>query len=141
MVLRGVGVTCVAAIALVAMSLSGCSSDEQPGLAGTSWTLTSWAESTAIPDGLTITAAFDETKVSGKSGVNSYSGEYRRGGDGSFSAGSIGSTMMAGPPDAMDAEAAFVKRLEAAASYVVTGGRLVLRDADRIDSLIFVTVD
>lgn len=141
MMLRGVGVACVAAVALVAVALSGCSSDEQPSLAGTSWTLVSWAETIAIPADIIITAAFDETKVSGNSGVNSYFGQYRRDGDGSFSAGPIGSTMMAGPQDAMDAEAAFVKRLEAAASYAVTGDRLVLRDADGKDSLVFTAAD
>jgi len=141
MVLRSVGVACVAVISLVAFALSGCSSDEQPDLAGTSWTLASWAESAAIPDGVTITAAFDETRVSGNSGVNTYFGEYERDGDGSFSAGPIGSTMMAGPEDAMNAETAFAKRLEAAESYAVSGDQLVLKDADGEDSLTFTAAD
>jgi heat shock protein HslJ len=132
-------VACAAAATVMAViAVAGCSSGEQqPALEGTSWKLSGWAESFSWPADVTITADFDESKVSGSSGVNRYFGEYKRDGDGAFSAGPIGSTMMAGPEAAMKAEQAYVHRLEAARSYAVTGDTLVLKGADGKDSLTF----
>jgi heat shock protein HslJ len=44
---------------------------------------------------------------------------------------------MAGPADAMAAEASYLRRLEAATSYRVDGDTLVLGDADGQPSLTF----
>ena len=41
----------------------------------------------------------------------------------------------------MDAEAAYLRRLEAARSYAVTDGTLVLKDGDGNDSLTFTSSD
>jgi heat shock protein HslJ len=128
---------CATAAVIAVIALTGCASEQQPTLAGTSWKLTEWAESFSWPADVTITAAFDASQVSGSGGVNSYFGHYERDGDGGFSAGPIGSTMMAGPEAAMKAEAAYVQRLDAATSYAVSGDTLVLKDADGKDSLTF----
>jgi heat shock protein HslJ len=133
--------TCVATAVIAMIVVSACSQEEQTPLKGTSWKLTAWAESFSWPMDITITAAFDESTVSGNSGVNSYSGPYERGGSDAFSAGPIASTMMAGPEAAMKAEAAYVHRLEAARSYAVSGDTLVLKDADGKDSLTFTATD
>jgi heat shock protein HslJ len=134
---------CALAVAgmIAVTAVTGCSGEQQPALAGTSWKLTGWAETFSLPADVAITAAFDESKVSGNSGVNSYFGQYERDGSGAFSAGPIGSTMMAGPEEAMKAEQAYVHRLDTAQSYVVTGDMLVLRDADGEDSLTFTASD
>jgi heat shock protein HslJ len=136
---------CAAAAAVIAViavvAVTGCSGEQQPALEGTSWKLTGWAESFSWPADVTITADFDESKVSGSSGVNTYFGQYKRDGSGAFSAGPIGSTMMAGPEAAMKAEQAYVHRLDTAGSYALTGDTLVLKDADGRDSLTFSAAD
>jgi len=134
---------CAATVGAVVavLAVGGCGGTQQPALEGTSWKLSAWAESFSWPADVTITAAFDASKVTGNSGVNSYFGEYKRDDDGAFSAGPIGSTMMAGPEAAMKAEQAYVQRLEAAESYAVNGSTLVLRDAGGKDSLTFTATD
>lgn len=135
-------IACAAGLAIAALAAAACSQEaQQPVLDGTSWTLSDWAESTSIPADVTITAEFTGITLSGNSGVNSYSGEYEADETGAFSAGPFAGTMMAGPQAAMDAEAAYLHRLEAAKSYAVTGGTLVLKDGDGNDSLTFASSD
>ncbi len=131
----------VFATALGMIAVAGCASDGQPELGGTSWKLSGWEESFAWPADVTITATFADSVVSGTSGVNTYSGGYESDSSGFFSAGPLAGTMMAGPEDAMKAEAAFVKRLDSAESYSITAGKLVLRDADGNESLAFTATD
>ncbi|HJW76569.1 MAG TPA: META domain-containing protein [Thermoleophilia bacterium] len=130
--------TCIAAVVIAVAVMAGCSSEpEQPALDGTSWKLTAWAESSPIPADVTITATFADGKVSGNSGVNTYGGTYESDTSGAFSAGPLASTMMAGPEEAMKAETAYLRRLDAAESYAITDSTLVLKDADGKDSLTF----
>jgi heat shock protein HslJ len=131
---------CAAALTVAVLAAAGCS-PEQPALSGTSWRLTGWGEATAIPDGVTITARFDDSTLSGTSGVNSYAGDFEAGDDGSFAAGPFAGTMMAGPPEAMEAEAAYLRRLEEAASWVVAESTLLLIDAEGQDSLTYTSSD
>ena len=138
--LRTLAVLAGCAATLAVAMLAACSGD-QSSLSGTSWKLTSWPERTPIPAGVTITTRFSVSTVSGESGSNSYSGEYTADAGGGFKAGPLAGTMMAGPQPAMDAEAAYLRRLEAARSYAVSGGTLVLKDADGKDSLIFTSAD
>jgi heat shock protein HslJ len=118
---------------------TGCSGAvaSQPPLDGTSWTLTSWAEPDPIPAGVTITAEFADGRVAGSSGVNRYTAAVSSDQDGSFSVDQAASTMMAGPPEAMAAETAYLRRLQAATSYRVDGDSLVINDADGQASLTF----
>lgn len=115
----------------------GISSNEQPALDGTSWTLTSWAEPDPIPAGVTITAEFSDGRVAGSAGVNRYGAAVTSGTDGSFTIDPAVTTRMAGPADAMAAETAYLERLQAATSYSVDGDTLVINDADGESSLIF----
>lgn len=110
---------------------------EQPTLNGSSWTLTSWAEPTSIPAGVTITAEFTDDRVAGSAGINRYNAAVATGSDGSLSIDQPVTTKMAGAEDATAAELAYLKRLQAATSYQVDGDTLVINDADGQSSLTF----
>lgn len=117
---------------------AGCGNGpEQPALDGTTWKLTSWAEPAPIPASATITAEFAEGRVSGTAGVNRYNAAVSSSTDGAFSVDQPMSTKMAGPPEAMAAETAYLQRLQAATSYRVDGDTLVIDDADGQPSLTF----
>ena len=124
-------------LCLVALGTACGSSSEQPDLNGTTWTLTSWAEPTSIPAGVTITAEFADDRVAGSAGINRYNAAVTTGRDGSFSIDQAVTTKMAGAEDATAAEMAFLKRLQAATSYAVDGDTLVINDADGQTSLTF----
>lgn len=110
---------------------------KQPALDGTSWKLTAWAEPEPIPASVTITAEFADGRVAGTSGVNRYNGSIESSTDGSFALDQPISTKMAGPADAMKAEAAYLQRLQEATSYAIDGDTLVINDADGQPSLTF----
>ncbi|MDY0087374.1 MAG: META domain-containing protein [Coriobacteriia bacterium] len=116
-------------------TLVACSNSNT--LDATSWRLKAWSVSSLSPSEYTITAQFDEGRISGTSGVNSYSGEYKTGSGGSFEVGDIAQTMMAGSDDAMRAESIYHELLSAASSYQLDQTTLTLFDADGNESLIF----
>lgn len=124
-------VTCVALVAL-----AGCSPAAK-SLDGTHWRLTGWTLSSLNPADFAITAQFADGKVSGNSGVNSYSGEYRLGPGDGFSVGPVAGTRMAGEEAAMRAETAFLTLLGEAKSFRRTDGQLTLHDAAGAESLRF----
>ena len=66
--------------------------------------------------------------VNGQAPVNRYFGSYTET-DGKLSFGAVGSTMMAGPEDQMNAETAFFQALGNVAGYKVVDGKLHLTDA------------
>jgi heat shock protein HslJ len=131
--LKLAAVTLLIAVGLVV--LGGCSSGT--ALDGTSWKLTGWSVSSLNPADFTITAKFADGKISGNSGVNSYSGTYKAGTGASFGVGPLVSTLMAGPEPAMKAETTYLQLLDAAESYKVSGSTLTLYDAGGNESLIF----
>ena len=124
----GVGLSCLA--------LAACSSGSG-ALDGTTWNLSGWTLSSLNPADFTITAKFADGKISGRSAVNSYSGSYTAGSNGSFSVGQIASTEMGGPEPAMRAEGAYLTLLQQARSYSRAGRTLTLFDANGNESLIF----
>jgi heat shock protein HslJ len=129
----------VVLVSLLALG-SGCAGSptgEEPALDGTSWVLSSWAEPGPVPDSATITAEFADGRVAGTSGVNRYNASITSDPDGSFAVDAPISTKMAGPADAMAAEASYLRRLEAATSYQIDGDTLVINDADGQPSLTF----
>ncbi|NTW28278.1 MAG: META domain-containing protein [Coriobacteriia bacterium] len=125
----------VAAAAL----LAGCTilGGSASRLEGTSWRLVAWSDSAIDPGGFTITAQFADGKITGRSAVNSYGGSYKAGADGSFSSGTIASTLMAGPEPAMRAESTYLGLLGGASSYKLDGNRLRLFDKNSTESLVF----
>lgn len=95
-------------------------------LAGTSWVLTDgpFTKEDVSESGVTI--AFDDTQVSGKSGVNNYFGGYTSSTDGSLQFEALGSTMMAGPEDLMTLEAEYLAALQSTFGYTIDGDTLTL---------------
>ena len=125
----------LASLALIALACPGCT--DTHALDGTSWRLAGWSERSIDPREFTITAQFDEGRISGTSAVNSYGGEYSTGTGGAFSVGVVAQTLMAGPEPAMEAEDAYHKLLSGAGSYRLDGTTLTLFDADGSESLVF----
>jgi heat shock protein HslJ len=123
------------ACALLTVSLSACANTSS--LDGTSWRLEGWSLSSLDPRDFTITAIFDDGRVGGTSAVNSYGAEYTTGSGNAFSVGEVEQTLMAGPDDAMRAEAAYIELLRASSSYKLNGTTLTLYDANGNESLIF----
>lgn len=132
--------TIFVAVTLVLAILAGCTSTAAtptPTLDGSAWQLTDWSESGSDPSAFKITASFEEGRMAGKSGVNNYFGPYTAGPGDKFNVGPTGSTRMAGPPAAMQAEQAFFKLLEQVRTWRRTGDQLTLADADSKALLIF----
>ncbi len=120
----------VAGIGFVVPGCSGVNS-----LAGTKWKLTGWTVSPINP--VSVTAKFDDGQISGLSGVNIYEGPVKAARGGSFAAGPLTATEMAGSALEMQAESAYLTLLAQARSYKVTDATLTLRDGSGNDSLIF----
>ena len=123
-------------LGLALVALAGCSSSAN-SLGGTHWRLTGWTLSSLDPADFTITAQFDGGRISGNSGVNSYSGTFRVGPGDAFSVGPVAGTRMAGPEPAMRAEAAFLTLLGQCTSLKATQGQLTLFDSGGNESLRF----
>ena len=129
----------LAAVSVAMLAVVGCggSGGEPATLDGTSWGLVGWSLSSLDPNEFTITAAFADGTISGKSAVNNYNGPYTQGPDNAFSVGDLASTMMAGPEPEMRAETAYLKLLSEAKSYELKNGGLTLFDSGGNESLIF----
>jgi heat shock protein HslJ len=126
--------------AALLLVLVACSCAGDP-LDGTSWRLTEWTLSSLRPADFTITARFADGRLSGGSGVNTYSGPYRAGPGNAITIGSLASTEMAGPEPAMRAERAYMTLLGQAGAYKAVAGRLTLYDRAGNESLIFEAAD
>jgi len=126
--------------ALLLLPLSGCSSsadsssDPAQTLDNLSWRLVelhnqppSGTDASSTP-----TLLFDTTakRVSGFSGVNRFSGPYTLTGT-QLSFGSLISTRMAGPPDAMNLESDYLKALASVTEWSVVEGQLVVLNTDK----------
>ncbi|MEW6554092.1 MAG: META domain-containing protein [Actinomycetota bacterium] len=109
--------------------------EEAPALAGTDWIVTGYnngKEAVVSPiSGSELTALFDTGgKVSGSSGVNTFSGQYSVDGI-EITIGPLASTMMASSDPALaEQEAAYLAALQSAARYTIRGGKLELRRDD-----------
>jgi heat shock protein HslJ len=130
----------VAYAALVLVLLTGCSgmaARPEPTLAGTAWKLTGWSDTNVDPQAFTITANFAEGRVAGKAAVNSYFATYTEEPENKFSVSQTGSTMMAGPPAAMQAEKIYLALLAQARTYSRTDTVLTLANKEGQALLIF----
>ena len=107
--------------------------DVPVALVGTNWTMVMYnnghggfqgAESSA-----TVTALFaKDGTVSGNGGVNQYHATYTSS-DGTIKVGPVAATQMAGPPDLMAQETAYLAALEKATTYAMEGDIMTLRDS------------
>ncbi len=127
-----------AILTLAVVLLTGCNSMATTlTLDGSAWQLIGWSEPGTGPAAFKITANFAGGQMTGKSGVNIYFGPYTAGPGDKFKVGPAGRTMMAGPPEAMQAEQTFFKLLEQVRTYRRTGNELTLADADSKPLLTF----
>lgn len=94
--------------------LAACRSDSQD-IDGTVWLL-QFIDGNSPIEGTEITLRFEEGRVRGSSGCNTYEGEYTLGGDGEFRAGPIAVTEMAclDPEGLMDQEVEYLRILQGA---------------------------
>ena len=126
-------------IAAALLALAGCLPGASP-LDGTRWRLIQWTISSIEPADVTITAQFARGRISGSSGVNTYSGASRVGPGDALAVGPLASTEMGGPEPMMRAEGAYATMLTQAKSFKVADGRLTLYDTGGNESLIFEAV-
>ena len=125
-------------VTLALILLTGCAGmAASPSLDGTTWQLAGWSESGSGPSAFKITANFSKGRLDGKAAINNYFGRYTAGPGSKFTIGPAGSTMMAGPPEAMQAEQSFFKLLDEVRTWRRTGGQLTLGDADGKALLLF----
>ncbi|MEO6063354.1 MAG: META domain-containing protein [Thermoflexales bacterium] len=125
----------VATIALLA--LPGCAAPAGPSLEGSQWRLSDWTISSLAASEFNITATFANGQISGRSGVNTYSGPVTVGADGAFAIGRLRSTLMAGTEPAMRAESAYLTLLGQAGTWKIANEKLTLYDPGGNESLIF----
>ena len=127
----------IVVVTLSALALAGCASPAGPSLEVSQWRLSEWTLSSLAASDFNITAAFGNGQISGRSGVNTYSGPVTIGADGSFAIGRLRSTLMAGTEPAMRAESAYLTLLGQARTWKIASGKLTLYDPGGNESLIF----
>jgi heat shock protein HslJ len=103
-------------------------------LVGTTWNCTMYNNGRggfqSLIETSTITAVFGEDEtLSGNAGVNNYNGKYSADNGAIKIDAAIASTMMAGDPEVMAQEAAYLAALPNATVYKIEGSTLTLRDA------------
>ena len=110
---------------------------------GTEWRLTDWIVN-GVPRQLVadsnVTIAFDPSgKLSGNASINSFSGSFRFDADGRLQWPRAGFvlTRMAGPPELMAQERAFLESLRRTVHYHADGQHLVLESANKSVVLTF----
>jgi len=134
-----------ALIALAAFGLAACSTTlaEPEGNDSTaasvadlqgSWTLVWWSDPAAVPD-QAITMQVEDSRVSGKSACNNYSGPLEVS-DSSFSVGLLATTMMLCSDDLNSAETTYQALLSAVNGWQINDGVLSL-STDGIEHLRF----
>ena len=102
--------------------------DSAQGILGV-WNATSYYTGdavTSVVGGVTLTAEFDTSTISGNTGCNSFNGPYRVDGD-SIEIGPLASTLAACPNEELSQqEQAYLAALELAKTFEITGNRLDL---------------
>ena len=120
----------VAITACSAAALSGCASSSGSAklLEAHPWRVTKIGDA-PYSGTAAITTRFSAGKLNGSTGVNAYSGTYEAASGNNIAVALGPITLMAGAPDAMKAEADFLKALGSAASYAADDESLTLFDA------------
>ncbi|MDX1389870.1 MAG: META domain-containing protein, partial [Acidobacteriota bacterium] len=95
-------------------------------LAGGVWTLASLGPDEPLPEDVEITIAFEDGKVTGRSGCNSYFAGIEETSPGRVELGPAGATRKACPPPLMDVEQRYLTRLGGVTRYQFLLGKLAL---------------
>lgn len=108
-------------------------------LSGTNWRLTHFSFDDPVPEGIAITARFDNGRITGHAGCNNYFVTMEAPTPYELSSGPVGSTRMACPPPQMEAEDRYLKALEKAGqfSYLLGGLAISYKMDDKHNTLIF----
>ena len=123
-----------AAVFVLGSLIAGCGggdeADDSAALQGNTWLATEIAgrEQVLAAEQGQATAVFTDADVSGSGSINRYSAGCETGSGNTIQISAIASTEMAGPPEAMAQEAAYLAALEKAATYAVTSDSLELFD-------------
>lgn len=125
----------ISVLLVIGILLAACSSQDV-GLDGTVWELLS-INGVAPIDGTEITLRFQDGRVQGSSGCNTYGGDYTLENDGGFRAGPIAVTEMAclDPEGVMDQEVNYLQILQGANMLVRDGDELTIEGGG--DTLVF----
>jgi len=100
-------------------------------MGGPEWKLDSYADGESVPADIRITLAVGGEQISGHSGCNRYMGSIKNGeAPGGISIGPLALTRMACPPPQDAAEKRYTKALQAATSFEVRDGRLIVTYQD-----------
>jgi heat shock protein HslJ len=119
------------------MGEDGAMPDSVQGLPwGSQWDLVAAAEDSVDWAAFRVTLGFQDGRAGGRAPVNRYFGMAADGPGGSLELGPFGMTMMAGPPEAMVAETAYMRLLEQARGFTLGEDRLTLLDADGAELLV-----
>ncbi|MGH9118886.1 MAG: YbaY family lipoprotein [Acidimicrobiales bacterium] len=102
--------------------------DEESYLSGTAWSLDALGGAPAV-EGVRSTVAFGaDGRVTGRGGVNRFFGSYEASTD-SIEFGNLGSTLMAGPEEAIAQEQKFLDALAGTRPYSIDGDVLTIGEA------------
>ena len=119
---------------LGAMGIAGCGggseADDSAALQGKGWVAVEIAGADSVlpaEQGL-ATAMFKDGNVAGSATINRYSASYETASGNTIQISAAISTQMAGPPEAMAQETAYLAALQKAATYAVTAESLELLD-------------
>ena len=121
---------CLTCAAVLAGCSGGSGAQDPSALEGVQWELVASNVTDVDVSEIGITMNLDAGEISGFAGVNSYAGPFETGDDGSFDAGPLATTLIAGPEPLMAAETAYLQILDASESFEVSEGGLTLRTAD-----------
>lgn len=105
---------------------------------GTQWDLVAAAAGSVDWTRFLVTLGFQDGRAGGRAPVNRYFGRCRQGSAGQVELGPFGMTMMAGPPESMAAETAYLGLLDKVRGYRSDDDRLALLDAEGEPLLTFV---
>lgn len=101
-------------------------------LAGTHWNLKTLDGATVANDERPLSISFDENRINGYAGCNSFFGNYTASGDDVFSSGSVGTTKMACLGERDQLERHYLEQLAQAKQYVISRDQLHLLDAQTL---------
>jgi len=130
----------IAFFIMAVLLMPGCKNASHNGgspLAATKWTVVAWSASSLSPAAYHMIVEFNDTQLSGRAAINSYSGSYSATANGVFSIGLLQATEMAGAEDAMRAEGIYFELLRQARQFTLDHSTLQLLDAQRNDLLVF----
>lgn len=97
---------------------------------GTQWDLLAAADESVRWGAFRVTLGFQDGRAGGRAPVNNYFGMCSEPIPGRVGLGPFGMTMMAGPPEAMAAEAAYLHLLEQVSAFHLADEVLTLSDSN-----------